>query len=234
VAALAAIGPDHRLATRVLTAAPPPGSGSAVPVITLVGGGDPTLTAAPAPAGPAPLAWRPASLDDLAARTAAALQTSGVKSVTLSYDTSLYTGPALQPTWTAASTDGNIAPVSPLIADEGRSKPADDLSPRVTDPAAQAATEFAARLTAHGVIVVGRPASGTAPAGAGELARVESPRVADLVEHMLTVSDNDLAEALIRQVALADGRPASFEGGVAAVRDVLGPAPDAAMGSPTF
>ena len=39
---------------------------------------------------------------------------------------------------------------------------------------------------------------------------------------MLTVSDNDVAEALLRQVAVADGRPATFDGGAAAVRDVLG------------
>ncbi|MFD0630479.1 D-alanyl-D-alanine carboxypeptidase/D-alanyl-D-alanine-endopeptidase [Catenulispora yoronensis] len=43
-----------------------------------------------------------------------------------------------------------------------------------------------------------------------------------MVEHMLTVSDNDLAEALLRQVALAGGKPATFEGGVAAVREQLG------------
>jgi D-alanyl-D-alanine carboxypeptidase/D-alanyl-D-alanine-endopeptidase (penicillin-binding protein 4) len=55
-----------------------------------------------------------------------------------------------------------------------------------------------------------------------QLAAVASPRLADLVEHMLTVSDNDVAEALLRQIAVADGKPATFDGGTAAVRDVLG------------
>jgi D-alanyl-D-alanine carboxypeptidase/D-alanyl-D-alanine-endopeptidase (penicillin-binding protein 4) len=71
------------------------------------------------------------------------------------------------------------------------------------------------------VQVTGKPTAAAVGSGA-ELARVTSPRLADLVEHMLTVSDNDLAEALARQVALADGKPATFDGGVAAVRDELG------------
>ena len=233
VAALTALGEDRRLATRVVVPAPLTGKDATTQVITLVGGGDPTLTNLPPAVGAAAGSWQPASLDDLAARTAATLQTGGVKSVTLDYDTSLYSGPALQPTWSAAYTDGNIAPVSPLTLDEGRSKPTDDLSPRVADPAAQAVAAFAARLTAHGVSVVGKPVPAAAPADGIEVARVESPRLTDLVEHMLTVSDNDVAEALLRQVAVADGKPASFEGGVAAVRDVLGPALVASTGTPT-
>jgi serine-type D-Ala-D-Ala carboxypeptidase/endopeptidase (penicillin-binding protein 4) len=44
-----------------------------------------------------------------------------------------------------------------------------------------------------------------------------------LVERMLARSDNDLAEALARQVALSQGQPASFAGGAVAVQAVLGP-----------
>jgi D-alanyl-D-alanine carboxypeptidase/D-alanyl-D-alanine-endopeptidase (penicillin-binding protein 4) len=38
---------------------------------------------------------------------------------------------------------------------------------------------------------------------------------------MLTHSDNDLAEALARQVAIAEGQPATFGGAAAALRQVL-------------
>jgi D-alanyl-D-alanine carboxypeptidase/D-alanyl-D-alanine-endopeptidase (penicillin-binding protein 4) len=48
-----------------------------------------------------------------------------------------------------------------------------------------------------------------------------SAPLATLVEQMLRNSDNVIAEALARQVALAQGRPASFSGGAAAVRAVL-------------
>ena len=250
VAALAALGPDKRFQTRVVQV----GAGSATPTIVLVGGGDPTLSTQAAPSDPA---WRPAALDDLAAATASALQARGVNSVTLGYDASVFAGPALNPTWSAGYTDGNVAPVVGLMTDEGRSRPGDELSPRVMDPAGSAAGAFAGMLAAHGVKVEGKPSAmpgagtgtgggaGTesragagagagaetsagmetrAGAGAGaadQLASVSSARLGDLVEHMLTVSDNDLAEALLRQVALAAGKPATFEGGVAAVREQL-------------
>jgi D-alanyl-D-alanine carboxypeptidase/D-alanyl-D-alanine-endopeptidase (penicillin-binding protein 4) len=38
---------------------------------------------------------------------------------------------------------------------------------------------------------------------------------------MVTTSDNETAEVLLRQAALAAGRPGSFAGGVATVREVL-------------
>lgn len=223
VAALAALGPDKRLTTKVVAAAAP-AAGSAAPVaLTLVGGGDPTLSTLPPPAGAAGEAFRPASVDDLAAQTAAALGKAGVKSVTVAYDTSLFSGSGLEATWPKGYTDGNVAPVSALEVDEGRTRATEDLSARVADPAAAAGLAFAAALEKHGLDVAAKPASGAAPgAGAVQLAAVSSPRMADLVEHMLTVSDNDVAEALLRQVAVADGRPASFEGGTGAVRDVLG------------
>ncbi len=45
--------------------------------------------------------------------------------------------------------------------------------------------------------------------------------IRDSVERMLTNSDNDIAEALARQTALASGRPASFEGAEQAVTERL-------------
>ena len=62
---------------------------------------------------------------------------------------------------------------------------------------------------------------GEAPDGAETLATVESAPIARLVEQMLSQSDNMLAEALARQVALARELPASFEGGADAVTEAL-------------
>lgn len=62
-----------------------------------------------------------------------------------------------------------------------------------------------------------------APATAAQLADVTSPTVAELVQRMLTDSDNDLAEALARQVARASGRPPTFAGGAAAVMAAVSP-----------
>lgn len=210
-AALTLLGPDHRITTRVVRGAGPD-------EVVLVGGGDPTLTALPrGSAAAADPGSAPASLRDLAARTATALKAAGTTAIRLGYDTSAYDGPVRHP-----YHDGvNIAPVSALMTDEGRIAPrSSGPAARWSDPAARAAAAFAQLLRARGVTVAAvRPQ--TAPADATELAQVQSPTLARLVERLLTESDNDLAEAVARQVAMAAGKPVSFEGAAAAVRETL-------------
>ncbi|MBW5483334.1 D-alanyl-D-alanine carboxypeptidase/D-alanyl-D-alanine endopeptidase, partial [Streptomyces bambusae] len=201
-AALAALGPEHRIATTVV---PGPDAGK----IVLVGGGDPSLNARKKhPAGPG------GSLVALAADTAQALKAAGTPSVTLGFDDSLYTGPVRHP----IGRNTNIAPVTALMADEGRtddswSGPVD----RTDTPSEDAAATFATLLRERGIEVAGAPARTKAPAGARPLAATHSTPVGGLVERMLTTSDNDIAEALARQTALAAGQPASFEGAEKAV-----------------
>ncbi|MET7567798.1 D-alanyl-D-alanine carboxypeptidase/D-alanyl-D-alanine-endopeptidase [Streptomyces sp. NPDC005492] len=199
VAALSAMGADHRFTTR---AALEPDTKELV----LVGGGDPTLTARQDDEG-----W--ASLRTLADRTAATLKKRGVSQVTLSYDTTLYAGGELHP----IGVNWNLAPVSALMADEGRT---DDSSSgavkRVTNPAADAARKFADFLADHGIRTTS-PGPSKATGRADTLATVTSPPLSDLVERMLTNSDNDIAEALARQTAVATGRRADFDGGAAAI-----------------
>ena len=114
VAALDVLGPAARFTTRVVAGASP---GS----IVLVGGGDPTLAAGPAPASDYP---QPATLKALAAATARALRAQGRRSVRMSYDTSLYSGPALAPGWpTSYITTGNVTAITPLEVDQGRLTP---------------------------------------------------------------------------------------------------------------
>ncbi|MFI5620978.1 D-alanyl-D-alanine carboxypeptidase/D-alanyl-D-alanine-endopeptidase [Streptomyces sp. NPDC051567] len=202
VAALAALGPEHRMRTTVT-----PGAGPGQ--IVLVGGGDPSLTAqkkSPAGAG--------GSLVALAADTARALKAAGTDSVSLGYDDSLYTGPVRHP----IGANPNIAPVTALTADEGRqdasvSGPAE----RTDDPSGDTARAFTALLVERGVKVTGEPARVRAAAGAQPLATTLSAPLGGLVERMLTNSDNDIAEALARQTALAGGQPAGFEGAEKAV-----------------
>lgn len=211
VAALASLGPDARLATRVVQGASPG-------ALVLVGGGDPLLAGPSARPGAYP---KQASLATLASRTAAALKAKGVTKVTLSYDASLYTGSPICSCWKPNYVpDGEIAPVSALAIDEGRRYPGQP-APRVSDPPRFAAAAFARLLARHGIGVAGSVRSARAPAGAAELARVESAPVYALVEHTLTHSHDDLAEALARQVAVKEGQPASFDGAAAATLKVL-------------
>ncbi|WP_345561218.1 D-alanyl-D-alanine carboxypeptidase/D-alanyl-D-alanine endopeptidase [Nonomuraea rosea] len=209
-AALAALGPDARLSTRVVQGAKPG-------AIVLVGGGDPLL------AGPSAKPGYPkqASLATLAARTAATLKAQGVKKVTLSYDTSLFTGSPSAPGWkTNYIPDGEVAPVYALTMDEGRQNPRFHM-PRVSNPPQYAATAFAGLLAKQGIGVSKSVRPAKAPAGAAELGKVDSAPLYALVEHTLTRSDNDMAEALARHVAIKEGQEASFPGGSASVLAVL-------------
>ncbi|RBQ14213.1 D-alanyl-D-alanine carboxypeptidase/D-alanyl-D-alanine-endopeptidase [Spongiactinospora rosea] len=211
VATLASLGPEAKLATRVVT-------GSAKGSIVLVGGGDPTLLGPKAPRHPA--YPKQASLAQLAQRTAQALQAKGVDKVTLGYDDSLFTGPRLGPGWKPGYVpEGNVAPVTALAIDEGRRGP--DLRARVADPPRAAATAFAKLLAKYGVTASASVKRVRAGRQADELARVESAPMYALVERALTMSDNDLSEALARHVAIKEGRPASFAGAAQAVRAVL-------------
>ncbi|MET8697305.1 D-alanyl-D-alanine carboxypeptidase/D-alanyl-D-alanine-endopeptidase [Kitasatospora sp. NPDC004723] len=226
IAALSLIPGDTRLTTRVVKNAATGG-------ITLVGGGDPTLTALPAdqvqiggiPADPD---TAPASLDALAAQTAAALKAAGTGTVALDYDVSLYTGALLHKN----HDNENIPAVTPLMVDEAKVDPRsrEDAPARVADPAMAAAEAFAALLKAQGITVQGKAKQAAAPvaADAPVLGRVDSPTVARLVERLLTTSDNTLAEAIARQAALAAHQPASFEGAATAVTQEL-----ARLGVPT-
>lgn len=227
IGVLLATGPGRRLRTTVL-AGPLPGD------VVLVGGGDPTL------AGPAaaPSAFGPARLVDLAVQTRAALGSRQVRRVLV--DDRLFTGPSTGADWKPGYVSaGNIAPVMALSVDGGRIRP--DQQAREADPALAAGRALARLLASPGTagptaepvpvgqVTVGR---GAAPAGAATLGAVLSPPVPVLVEQMLQHSDNDLAEALTRQVALARGLPASFAGGAQAVAAVLAAfaGPEAAAG----
>ncbi|MGW6020972.1 D-alanyl-D-alanine carboxypeptidase/D-alanyl-D-alanine endopeptidase [Streptomyces sp. NPDC055099] len=204
VAALTAAGADHRITTKTVIE---PDSKEVV----LVGGGDPTLTARK----DGPYAGSAASLRKLAKDTARALKERGTEKVTLTYDTSLYSGEQQHP----IGPNENLTLVSALMADEGR---LDDSSsgpaPRSGDPAGDAAKKFAGLLEKEGIETgtVGKDKKDPGPSKAGDradsLAEVESPPLSALVERMLTHSDNDIAEALARQTALASKEPASFDG----------------------
>ncbi|HUZ22492.1 MAG TPA: D-alanyl-D-alanine carboxypeptidase/D-alanyl-D-alanine-endopeptidase [Streptosporangiaceae bacterium] len=236
VAALQVLGPAARFSTRVVTGTSVTGSsatgssagGGTAANIVLVGGGDPTLAAGKPPASNYP---QPATLAQLAARTARALRARGQNRVRVGYDTSLFTGPGLAKGWPGSYvTTGNVTPISPLEVDQGRltasglPEDADDPQnsrPRTLTPGLDAAHAFAGFLAADGIGVAGAPFPAVAPGGARTLARVYSPPVAQIAEQMLVESNNVIAENLARQVAIATGRPASFSGAAAAELAVL-------------
>lgn len=203
-AALQTMGPDHTFATTVVSAGPRR--------IVLVGGGDPLLSATRPERRDYP---RSADVVTLARATAAQLQASGTTRIRLGYDATLFTGPDVNPHWPPSYIpDEVVAPIQSLWVDEGR--PVEGTG-RVDDPAQVAATVFAAALAKAGIRVVGVPEARSADPAAAELARVTSPPLAQIVEHTLLVSDNEAAEVLARQVAIATGAPATFTDAAEAV-----------------
>jgi D-alanyl-D-alanine carboxypeptidase/D-alanyl-D-alanine-endopeptidase (penicillin-binding protein 4) len=214
VAALRALGPDRRLPTRIVTAGTV-ASGTLTGDLVVVGGGDPTLTDN---AGVSPYP-QPARLADLARQVRA----KGITRVTgrVVVDASLFGGARLGPGWKPTYvTEGSVAPVTAFEVDGGR--PRHDASDaRVQRPDLTGGAKLAAALRRAGVAVGTTVTTGGAPATATELALVESPPVSALVERLLIRSDNDLAEALARHVAIERRLTPDFAGAAQAVTDVL-------------
>jgi len=192
--ALRVLTPTKRIPTRVVVQGQ---------TLTLIGGGDAML----ASSGIGP------TLETLANRVASQIQAGPI---TLNYDTSLFSGRLLGEGWSKTwPSTGVAAPVQALMVDQGRATPGGNT--RVANPAAFATQNFAKKLRAKGVkVAIGVQA--TAPVTATEIARVESIPVQQLVNHMLTDSDNDLAEALAHLSGVAESGTGSFASGAAAMK----------------
>jgi len=204
-AALRTLGPDATLSTAVLR------EGS---TLYLRGGGDVTIQRHPSSAYPAT-----ADLATLARRVAGAL--GGTGRFHLAYDATAWSGPTSAPGWSPGYfTEGDVSRLSALEVDEGLQSHQPNV-PRVQDPSAQAVAAFRDALRAAGVRLIGASRAAATPPTATELAHVVSPPVAALVQRMLTASDNDLAEALAREVAAKTGQPTTFAGAAAAVMSAV-------------
>jgi len=196
--------PTDRFTTRVL-AGPTPGS------VVLVGGGDPTLSAAPA--GQPTRYPEAGRISELAEQVRTALGGAPVTRVLV--DGSLFTGPAVEPSWAPEDSPSSYGcPITAAMVDGGRDQPDAVILSATPDLAAGRAL-----ASALGGAAVSR---GSAPPGARQLGAERSAPVGVLVEQMLRNSDNIIAEVLGRQVALAEHLAASFAGAAAAVRTVLG------------
>jgi D-alanyl-D-alanine carboxypeptidase/D-alanyl-D-alanine-endopeptidase (penicillin-binding protein 4) len=203
VAALTTLGPEQTLATTVVAGATPG-------EVVLVGGGDPTLsTTAPSLSYPgAP------TVADLAGQVREALGGAPVTSVVV--DNGLFTGPLTAPGWGPGDAPSSYAaPVTATAVDGARISPGG--AQRSGSPGTDAGHALAGALGAPGVPV----RLGEAPDAARVLGTVRSAPIARLVEQTLAESDNLLAEALGRHVALARDLPATFDGVAEAVPAAL-------------
>jgi D-alanyl-D-alanine carboxypeptidase/D-alanyl-D-alanine-endopeptidase (penicillin-binding protein 4) len=98
--------------------------------------------------------------------------------------------------------------------------------PRFADPALAAGKAFARQLgvsaavtrgKAPAAVPIGASAAPDALAPGTQLGAVRSPPLVQVIDWMLQQSDNVIAEEMGRQVALAAGKPASFDGATDAI-----------------
>jgi D-alanyl-D-alanine carboxypeptidase/D-alanyl-D-alanine-endopeptidase (penicillin-binding protein 4) len=206
-AALTTLDPAETFETTVVAGASPG-------EVVLVGGGDLTLSrTAPSQTYPgAP------TVADLATQVVAALP-AGTAVTRVVVDSSLFSGPLTASGWGAADAPSSYAaPVTATAVDGARVSPGS--LARSGQPGLDAGAALADALGVPDATV----GLGEAPPGAETLATVSSVPVTRLVEQMLSQSDNMLAEALARQVALARDKEASFQGGAQAIVEALGEA----------
>ena len=198
-AALTALGPAFRIETDVL------GEGAQAGTtwqgdLVLKGYGDPTLSSA--------------DLTDLARQVRAA----GITRVTggVLGDESWFDSRRTAPGWKASFYIYESPPLSALIVDRGRYG-------RFTshDPALAAAQLFRLALVRAGVHVAGGAAHGVADDVAQPLASVDSATTAAIVHWMDRVSDNFVAEMLVKELGAVQGTGGTTAAGLRVVTGLL-------------
>ncbi|WP_082764116.1 D-alanyl-D-alanine carboxypeptidase/D-alanyl-D-alanine-endopeptidase [Frondihabitans sp. PAMC 28766] len=211
--ALSVLGPDYRFTTTV--AGPTTGG-----TISLVGGGDPTLSATPV--GAESVYQGAPKLATLAAAVKAKLGSN--KITTINLDSSMWNNAdSYDPSWPATErTEGYQPLIVPLMVDGDRANPAAQDSPRSTDPVGRAGSAFQAALAAAGVQGAST-AKITRVTNTDKtvLATVQSQPIKTLIAQMIPVSDNTLAEMMARVSSLKSGSDGSAKSLTAVYKSVL-------------
>ncbi|NLU82079.1 D-alanyl-D-alanine carboxypeptidase/D-alanyl-D-alanine-endopeptidase [Rhodococcus sp. HNM0569] len=204
-AALLTLPADQRLETKVV-AGTQPGQ------IVLVAAGDPTLTSLPV--GQTGYYPGAAHLSDLVDQVRA----SGTDVQSVAVDASIYGGPNMATGWFPEDIGaGYITPTEPVMIDGGRADPRVDESPRSATPALDAGKALASALGLDPAAVT----AAAAPVDATAVATVRSAPLRDRLRQMMEHSDNVLAEAVGREVAVSRGKPVTFDGAASAVVGAL-------------
>lgn len=185
--------------------------------LTIIGGGDPTLVSQTPEnwRGKPPGSEQPPSIDQLADLAATAIgQTT--ESFVVNFDDSLFADPKAHESWPDLYLrTGEVAPAQGLTMDFG----INDSEAVMKDPAQSAAQYFADALTELGI-----PATLGERKLAGETATVltsiKSATVTDIVERMITTSNNTMAEFLAHHIGGATGEY-TFDAGAKATTEEL-------------
>ncbi|MEM1335043.1 MAG: D-alanyl-D-alanine carboxypeptidase, partial [Actinomycetota bacterium] len=201
--ALDLLGAEYRFTTEVVAEAAAV-DGVVDGDLALVGGGDPLLSAAWYPTSG--LERRPVINATPLEGLADAVVAAGITEVTgdVVGDGSRYDDEFFAPGWGPGVAGLSAGPYDALLVNDARVLGEDQ---RAADPNAGAAREFARLLAERGVAVAGSSVAGTAPSGGVAVASVDSATLTDVIEEMLTTSDNNTAELMVKEIGL-EGRGA--------------------------
>lgn len=147
-----------------------------------------------------------------------AIVAAGVTSITGAVvgDAGRYDDEWYLPTWGDSLRFTEGGPLSALLVNDSRE--ASDRSSN--DPVVGAATVLTQLLAERGVSVAGAPGEGSAN-GAPEIAEVVSLPLPAILQEMLTTSDNNTAELLIKEIGLQAGGAPTTVAGIAVVLQTL-------------
>ena len=224
-AALSVLGPDTVLTTKVVSNTATL-NGEVAGDLWMVGGGDPLLMT---DAYAQHFRHQPVTHSDLGV-LADRVVAAGITHITGSVigDDSRYDEQRYLPQWpTRFQVSAETGPLSALTVNDGlvAFPPNPDVkTPKETpadDPAVHAADQLTQLLVAKGVTVDGAPASGRSPDGAGEIAKLDSPSVGQMVSAMLTESDNSTAELLTKELGVQRRVSGTTVAGVAAITKAM-------------
>jgi D-alanyl-D-alanine carboxypeptidase/D-alanyl-D-alanine-endopeptidase (penicillin-binding protein 4) len=186
--------------------------------VYLVGGGDPLLSGDWYPNSDLDRfpAFNTTSLDELARNLAAA----GVAQINgeVLGDGSRYDDELYAPGWGADVNGIEAGPYDALLVNDARVLGDEQ---RSNDPNQAGAREFVRILGEQGISVTGGAGTGTAPGGAAELASVQSQPLPAVIAEMLTNSDNNTAELMLKEIGLTASGAGTREAGAQAIAAAL-------------
>lgn len=145
------------------------------------------------------------------------LRTQGITQIRGSVvgDESRYDAERFAPSLGLGIKGTEVGPLGALIVNDGVIT-GNPIKP--DNPALGAATEFTNMLQANGISVTGTPTVGTAPQELSVIAKIDSLPLSDIVAEMLTNSDNNTAELLVKELGFATTGVGSREAGLEVIK----------------
>lgn len=214
--AVEVLGIDHTFITKVV--GPAPVNGVVQGDLYLVGGGDPLLSSEWYPTSNMERlpVFNPTVLDELARQLAA----NGVASIQgdVVGDGSRYDDELYAPGWGDGVGGIEAGPYDALLVNDARVLGDEQ---RANDPNEAGAREFARLLREQGITVSGGTSTGIAPQGSGELASIQSQPLPAVLAEMLTNSDNNTAELVLKEIGFAIAGQGTRQAGIDAVNATL-------------